>query len=115
MDGPTMADSVVTSSFQFPEEFAGFQGHFPTTKVLPGACQIQCVLSTVAKALEKRVVLKQVMLAKYFAPVFPGEKITCNVSGVSDAGAECICKTRITRGEEKIADMKLQISLSEAV
>lgn len=114
MDGPTVTDSIVTSSFLFPEEFAGFQGHFPTTRVLPGACQIQCVLSTVEKALKKRVVLKQIVLAKYFAPVFPGEKIVCKLSGVSDCGGECICKTRITRNEEKIAEMKLQLCLDVA-
>lgn len=95
----------------FPSEFIGFQGHFPTKMVLPGACQIQCALSTIEKALEKRVVLKEILLAKYIAPVFPGDKVTCTVSGVPDTGIEFIYKARFTKGTEKATDLKLRVSL----
>jgi 3-hydroxymyristoyl/3-hydroxydecanoyl-(acyl carrier protein) dehydratase len=115
MDGPTRTDSIMTSSFMFPSEFIGFQGHFPTNKVLPGACQIQCAITTIEKALEKRVVLKEIMLAKYTAPVFPGDKVICTVSGVPDTGFEFIYKARITKGAEKVTDLKLRVSLSDAI
>src|ERR1039457_5626251 len=98
MDGFTRTDSTLTSSFLFPSEFIGFQGHFPAKKVLPGACQIQCVLSTIERALEKCVVLKEIVLAKFIAPVFPDDSMVCTVSGVSEADAEFICKARITKG-----------------
>ena len=115
MDEPTTTDSGASSTFRFPPDFVGFQGHFPTGKVLPGACQIQCVISTIEKSLMKHVVLKQIVLGKFFAPVFPDEKIICTVSGLDDNAAEFICKSRISRGEEKIADIRLQICTGEII
>lgn len=115
MDGPTRADSYLTSSFMFPTEFIGFQGHFPTKKILPGACQIQCIISTIEKALEKHVVLKEIMIAKYVAPILPGDKVTCTVSGIPGAGIEFIYTARITKGSEKATDLKLRVSLSETI
>jgi 3-hydroxymyristoyl/3-hydroxydecanoyl-(acyl carrier protein) dehydratase len=111
VDGATGAESVLTSSFTFPAEFIGFQGHFPTNKVLPGACQIQCVLSTIEKALQKRVVLKEIILAKYVAPVLPGENIKCTLSGGLDSDAGFIYKASITKGMERVAELKLSVSL----
>ena len=115
MDGPTRSDSILTSSFMFPAEFIGFQGHFPEKKVLPGACQIQCAISTIEKAVEKHVVLKEIILAKYIAPVFPGDNVICTLSGVPDTGTEVIYKARITKGTEKVTDLKLRVSLSDAI
>ena len=79
--------------------------------ILPGACQIQCALSTIEKAEEKRVVLKEILLAKYITPVFPGDKVTCTVSGAPDIGIEFICKARFSKGTEKATDLKLRVSL----
>ena len=115
MDGPLITGSIIISSFMFPPEFIGFQGHFPANKVLPGACQIQCVISTIEKALEKRLILKEILLAKYIAPVMPGDKVTCTVSGVSDAGSEFIYKACIAKDAVKIADFKLRVCLSDAI
>jgi 3-hydroxyacyl-[acyl-carrier-protein] dehydratase len=115
MDGLTSTDSILTSSFMFPEDFIGFQGHFPEDKVLPGACQIQCALSTIENALKKRVVLKEILLAKYLAPIVPGDNVICILSGVLDTGFEFIYKARITKGTEKVTDLKLRISLGGAI
>jgi 3-hydroxyacyl-[acyl-carrier-protein] dehydratase len=115
MEGPTESDSVLTSSFTFPSEFIGFQGHFPTKKVLPGACQVQCAISTIQSALQKRVVLKEIVLAKYTAPVLPGDTVICTVSAASDAGNEPIYKVRIAKGTEKISELKLRVSLGDAL
>lgn len=115
MDGPTKTDSVLTSSFMFPPEFVGFQGHFPTNKVLPGVCQIQCALSMIEKALEKRVVLKEIVLAKYLSPVVPGDTVICTVSGAPDAGTGFIYKARITNGTKRVSDLKLRVCPGDAI
>lgn len=114
MDGPTRDGSVLTSSFRFPPEFIGFQGHFPLNKVLPGACQIQCVISTIEKALAMRVFLKEILLAKYIAPIFPGDNVLCTVSEVPSADSEYIYKARISKGAEKVAELKLRVSIGDA-
>ncbi len=114
MDGPTRIDSVISSRFSFPPEFIGFQGHFLTKMVLPGACQIQCAISTLRKGLRQSVILKEIVLAKYVAPVLPGDNLICTVSSVADAGNELICKVRITKGGEKVSDLKLRVALGDA-
>jgi 3-hydroxymyristoyl/3-hydroxydecanoyl-(acyl carrier protein) dehydratase len=115
MDGPTITDSIVTSSFIFPPDFIGFQGHFPTRMVLPGACQIQCALSTLEKALGKRVELQEIQRAKYVAPVFPDDHVVCTMSRVPDDDDTFIYTARISKGATKVTELKLRISLSDAL
>jgi 3-hydroxymyristoyl/3-hydroxydecanoyl-(acyl carrier protein) dehydratase len=110
LTGLTKADRVITSIFNFPPEFIGFQGHFPLKKILPGACQIQCVLSTIEQGDEKAVVLKEIELAKYFTPVFPDEEVVCTVREVAGDNGESIFKATITKGSAKVTEMKLRVS-----
>ena len=102
-------DRTLNSRFMFPDTFIGFQGHFPKNKILPGVCQIQCALSTLERAIQKSVELREVTLAKYFVPVLPGEEITCFCSDISDED-EFTFKTIITRGS-KVAELKLRVAL----
>jgi 3-hydroxyacyl-[acyl-carrier-protein] dehydratase len=105
----------MTSSFIFSPDFIGFQGHFPTRMVLPGACQIQCAISTLEKALGKRVALQEIQRAKYMAPVFPDDHVVCTISRVPDADDNVIYKVRISKGAAKVAELTLRISLSDAL
>jgi len=109
MIGLTKDDRSVTSRFIFPQEFIGFQGHFPAKKVLPGACQIQCAVATLEKAFGKTVGLKGVILAKYLTPVFPEEEITCQLISSGEDGGEATFKAAITKADAKVAELKLRI------
>jgi len=113
MTEPMQESGTLTSRFSFPPGFIGFQGHFPEKKILPGVCQIQCVLSLIERAAGKPVVLKEVVLAKYFVPVFPDEELSCVVSGVSDASDAFICKANITKGGVKVSELKLKVMYSK--
>jgi 3-hydroxymyristoyl/3-hydroxydecanoyl-(acyl carrier protein) dehydratase len=115
LTGLTKADRMVTSSFLFPPGFIGFQGHFPQKKILPGACQIQCVLSTIEQGDGKPAALKEIELAKYFTPVFPDEEFVCTVREVASDSGESIYKASITKGSTKVTEMKLRISRPGAV
>jgi 3-hydroxyacyl-[acyl-carrier-protein] dehydratase len=115
MDGPTATDSLLKSTFMFPEEFIGFQGHFPTNKVLPGACQIQCVLSTIEKSLDRRVALKEIMLAKYITPVFPEDTVICTVSGIEDTDSDFVYKASISKDSKKVTDLKLRVRIGDKI
>ena len=110
MIGFEAANGVVKSRFLFPDDFVGFQEHFPDKKVLPGVCQIQSALAAVAKARQREVVLKEITLAKYFSPVGPGEEIQCVCSGVAQAG-EFTIKAAITKGTVKVSELKLRVAL----
>jgi 3-hydroxymyristoyl/3-hydroxydecanoyl-(acyl carrier protein) dehydratase len=103
----------LTSCFAFPSGFIGFQGHFPQKKVLPGVCQIQCALTLLEQGSGKTVVLKEVVLAKYFSPVFPDEELTCVISDMGDSYGELVVKAAISRASDKISEMKLRVSYDD--
>jgi 3-hydroxyacyl-[acyl-carrier-protein] dehydratase len=113
MTGLVKEGKRLTSRFAFPPGFIGFQGHFPQKKLLPGVCQIQCVLSLLEKGSGKGVVLKEVVLAKYFAPVFPDEEVTCIINDIEDTSEEFIVKAAISRETAKISEMKLRVSYNK--
>jgi len=110
MTGPAREGGRLTSRFAFPPAFIGFQGHFPEKKILPGVCQIQCVLSMLEKGSGKAVVLKEVVLVKYFSPVFPDDEVTCVVNDMGDASNEVVVKAVISRKSDRISEMKLRVS-----
>lgn len=110
--GPVKVGRAWISRFVFPREFIGFQGHFPANKILPGACQIQCVLSTIEKGAGIPVALKEIAIAKYFAPVFPDEEVTCTVKDVVEESGEFTFKALITKGDVKVAELKLLVLLA---
>lgn len=110
MTGPAKEGTRLTSRFAFPPAFIGFQGHFPEKKILPGVCQIQCALSMLEKGSGKAVVLKEVVLVKYFSPVFPEDEVTCVVNDMGDTSGEAVVKAIISKKTGKISEMKLRIS-----
>jgi 3-hydroxyacyl-[acyl-carrier-protein] dehydratase len=112
MTGLESESTTLTSRFSFPPEFIGFQGHFPAKKILPGVCQIQCALSTLEKGRGKGVVLKEVVLAKYFSPLFPDEEVTCVVNDGGETSGEHTVKAVITKNTVKISELKLRVSFS---
>lgn len=113
MTGFTEADRKLTSRFLFPHSFIGFQGHFPANKILPGVCQIQCLLSTIEKWAGRAVELKEVIMVKYAAPVFPDEEIVCCVNELPDTAGEFIVRGRIEKGAAKATELKLRLVLAE--
>jgi 3-hydroxymyristoyl/3-hydroxydecanoyl-(acyl carrier protein) dehydratase len=110
LSGTVKEGTKLMSRFSFPPVFIGFQGHFPEKKILPGVCQIQCALSTLEKGTGKAVVLKEVVLVKYFSPVFPDEEVICVVNVMGEASGEAVVKAVISKKTDKISEMKLRIS-----
>lgn len=112
MLGLTKEGKKLTSRFSFPPEFIGFQGHFPEKKILPGVCQIQCVLSTLEKGEGKAVGLEEIVLAKYFSPVFPDEEVVCVVNDIAEADGKLTIKAAITKNASKVSELKLRITFN---
>ena len=106
------ADGVLTARFIFPDEFVGFQGHFPSEKVLPGVCQIQCIASMVEKS-GKAFLLKEIISAKFFLPVLPSEEIVCVCSRIKDTPEDFVVKASVSRGEQVVAELKLRGLIQE--
>ena len=96
--------------FTFPEEFVGFQGHFPQKKVLPGICQIQCFLVMLEEWKKKKVSLNEIVDVKLLSPVFPSDKITCVCKNVIGENCNSVLNASIDGKDQKIAKIKLKIS-----
>ena len=109
MTGFSREDGVLTAQFLFPEAFSGFQGHFPDRKVLPGVCQILCALAVVERGEGVPVSLTEVILAKYAAPVFPGETLTCTVQRAAGESGAAVYKARLEAQGKKVAELKLRV------
>ena len=107
-DGRPMAE------FKFPPDFIGFQGHFPAKSILPGACQIQCLLTLLEHVSGKALALKEIVLAKYVVPVLPDELVSCVPSEAPDfSGAETTVKAIITRNGERVSELRIRVGARE--
>ncbi len=108
-------DNRAVAEFSFPPEFIGFQGHFPTGSILPGACQIQCLLTLLEHAGGKQLALKEIVLAKYMTPVMPAETIRCETSELPDfSGNDTVVKAVITRDGQKVSELKIRVAAEVA-
>ncbi len=105
----SLSDGTWQSCFVFPEDFPGFQGHFPSNPVLPGFYMIQAVLVAAECACGRRMRLREVMTAKFLAAVRP--KAVVRVLGsVEPAGdGAWTVKARWVVGEQRMAEMTLRV------
>lgn len=65
-----------STTISFPENFTGFKGHFIEQKILPGICQIEASIATLAKVIGSEIRLKALKKAKFLNPILPEEEIT---------------------------------------
>lgn len=103
------SNQTLAARFIFPEDFIGFRGHFPIKKILPGICQIQCAVTMLEKWKELPVVVKEIILAKFFSIVIPLEEIICVCKGIEQTDEDFILRASIRKGDKKISEMKLKI------
>jgi 3-hydroxyacyl-[acyl-carrier-protein] dehydratase len=110
----TSEDGRPMGEFRFPADFIGFQGHFPAKSILPGACQIECLLTLLERLSGKTLALKEIVLAKYVSPVLPGELIRCVLADPpAFTGDETAVKAFIQRGGERVSELRLKIAPRE--
>lgn len=113
MSGFESSGGTLSARFSFPEEFIGFQGHFPERKILPGVCQIQCVLSLLEEHAKRRVRLREAVLVKFFHPVLPKDELSCTCKDVRDGNGDFTVKAVLTRGDQKVSELKLTVCYEE--
>jgi 3-hydroxymyristoyl/3-hydroxydecanoyl-(acyl carrier protein) dehydratase len=103
-------DGGTTATFRLDPGFIGFQGHFPSRPVLPGACQLQCLLVMVESLLGKELALKEIVLAKYAVPVGPGDELVCRLDApLSPEGGEQTVRARLSRDGVRVTELKVRV------
>ena len=100
----------LTAHFCFPDGFLGFQGHFPGNPVLPGVCKIQAVMCCLEAANKKIPKLKEIILAKFFAPVTSNEEIVFTLRQEPQNNDEALVKASVLNQDKKIAEIHLRVA-----
>ncbi len=100
----------LTAKFSFPSSFAGFKGHFPDNPILPGICMVQAILVMLKSHERKTICMKQIVQAKFFTTVSCDEECVFELSEHAADNGNMLVKTRISRGEKKIARIDLLVS-----
>lgn len=97
------------SRFVFPEDFIGFQGHFPDNKILPAISQVQCVMNTIEKYKGRRAVLHEIIMAKFLSPVLPSEELVCTGKSVEEDNEGMVLKAFLSKDGKRTAEIKLRV------
>lgn len=105
-------DGNLTARFVFPAEFLGFQGHFPAQPVLPAVCEIQAALAMLEAWENRRVHLREIILAKFSAPVTCDEELryACSVTGKDRQGA--VVKAIVSKDGGAVARFRLRVAFN---
>ncbi len=102
-----IGEDRLSASFCFQKNFVGFQGHFENKPILPGVCKIQSIVMMYSKKYAKTFRLKEVVSAKYTAPVTYGEEMVIEAVEHEDDSKKLHIRASIHKGEEKVALLKL--------
>jgi len=103
-------DGTLTARFVFPAEFLGFQGHFPGEPVLPAVCEIQGAVAMLEAWRNRRVGLREIILAKFSAPVTCDEELVyaCSVTKEDPHGA--VVKATVAKDGRAVARFRLRVA-----
>ena len=104
-------EGVLAADFYFPKTFIGFRGHFSGKPILPGVCKIQATLLMLEEFKQKNILLKEIILAKFFSPVSCDEKINFNLKEQREPNGQICVKAIITGGNRKIAELHLRLAI----
>ncbi|NCC49798.1 MAG: hypothetical protein EOM20_01150 [Spartobacteria bacterium] len=107
------SDHRIQACFRFPSTFAAFNGHFPGHPILPGICMIQAILHMLKSCKNKPVHLREILLAKYYNGVQPGDSIDFDCQDTPDTPATATIKAKLTSHGKRIAELKLNVEYAE--
>ncbi len=110
MDFGATEGGDLNARFVFPEDFIGFQGHFPDNKILPGICQVQCLMIMIEKWKGGNALLKEIVLAKFLSPVIPLEELACTGKNIQQSEGEMVIKGLFSKDGRKISEIKLRVA-----
>lgn len=96
--------------FVFPADYIGFRGHFPGRPILPAVCEIQAALAMLEAWKGRRVRLREIVLARFSAPVSCDEEVVCSCSVRMEDGDGAVLKVRLAKDSESVARFRLRVT-----
>jgi 3-hydroxyacyl-[acyl-carrier-protein] dehydratase len=102
-------DGSLTARFVFPPDFLGFQGHFPGNPVLPAVCEIQGAVAMLEAWENREVSLREIILAKFSAPVTCNEEVVYSCSMTTEDGRGAVVRATIAKQGRVVAKFRLRV------
>lgn len=103
----TTGPGAFSAQCLFPEDFAGFKGHFPGRPILPGVCLIQAALAALESRLGRPVRLTRVVSAKWLAPVPPDKTLDLACEERPAPAREWALRCVFRQDGNRVAEMRL--------
>ena len=105
--------SAARATIFFSKNFSAFSGHFPDNPIVPGVCLTQAVCVLLEKFYKKPIGIKEIISAKFFAPVTAEETITiaCDIKNIS--AQEAVATAKISNIDKKVSQLELKVEIKE--
>ena len=103
-------DGSVECVFHVPTDYAGFDGHFPDDRVLPGMCQVDLAMRTVQIATGVHSELAAIVRARFRRKVRPGEDLRIEVRRDDDPARRHRWSARCFVGTERAAEVVMDLA-----
>jgi len=98
---------MVTAGISFNSDFIGFNGHFPSSPVLPGIVTLQIAVISTEICLNNPIQLLKVDKTKFMQPVLPDQWVDIECKVRKDE-KECTSRVTFSADDRKIASVMLQ-------
>ena len=67
-----------------PTDLSCWPGHFPDQPLVPGVLQVDWVMRSIERWLDRTMALRTVEALKFKTPLYPGEELTLRIDGSSE-------------------------------
>ena len=74
-----VTENQVNAQIRLNPEHEVYKGHFPGQPVVPGVIQLQMIKELMEKALNQKLLLNQMVFAKYLMMIVPGTSPVINL------------------------------------
>jgi len=98
-----------TAQLFFATDFAGFDGHFEGSPVVPGVCLVQALVHLSRRKAGRDLRIKSLRLVKFFRPVLPETTVDFEFK-LSEENGVFSCRGSAENDEGKIAKISMELN-----
>jgi 3-hydroxyacyl-[acyl-carrier-protein] dehydratase len=107
-------EDSIQAEIRLNPDHALYKGHFPQQAVVPGVMQIQIVKEILEAELKQELLIREVMVAKYFRPIIPQENLVLhiNIAYKLSETSDYMIDASIVKADNTFAKIKAKLSLA---
>ena len=103
-------DGKITAEISYPDDFKGFEGHFPGKPIVPAVCNVLTVLTLLELSLNQKVYLKSIISSKFKGPVGPKEELVIELRLETQSESWNKVKAFFKSKGNKIVEMLIEVT-----